>query len=784
MTTTSDKPSTRPQFKVVGTRPVRHDGVDKVTGKAVYGADLSLPGTLFGKILRSPHAHARIKKIDTSLAEAHPDVKAVVTFRDFPTAEHRIMEVGEDNFMSLRYTSNNSLAEDKALYKGHAIAAIAASSPHLAEELLGLIKVEYEVLPAVTDPEEAFKPGAPVLHEHLVVPDGFEGRAERRNTNISGRAQYALGDVEAGFNQADIIVEREFRTKMIHQGYIEPQNVTAWWNQPLPPGESTSSAVKGKDEGRLTIWNSSQGPFGVRDQVARILSIPVSSVKVVPLEIGGGFGGKLGTYVEPVAAVLSKKSGRPVKITLNRQEVLEATGPASGSYMKVKIGATKDGRLTAGQGFVLFESGAYPGSSHGGACMSMFSPYDLPNIKLESCEIVNNKPSTAAYRAPGAPHGSYAGECVIDELAEKLGMDPMEFRLKNAAKEGTRMVSGVAHPRIGNIETMNAVKSHPHYSAPLGKNVGRGVAIGSWGNAGGAACAIVNVLPNGKVSLVEGSADIGGTRTAAAQQLAEVLGLPVEEIMPSVGDTDTVGFTSNTGGSSVAFKQGVAAFHAGNDIKGQMVQRAAKLWETTPDNVAYADGVLQSKLNPAHRMTFKQMAAMYAKTGGPIVGRANVASTGAGRSFAAVIADVHVDPETGKTQVLRCTAFQDAGVAIHPSYVEGQIQGGAVQGIGWALNEEYVYAPDGRLMNPTLLDYRMPTTLDLPMIDAVIIEVYNPNHPFGVRGVGEANIIPPLAAVANAVSHAIGVRMTELPMSPPVIVRVLQKQAAGNGHRK
>ena len=745
------------KFKVVGTRPVRHDGTDKVTGRAVYGADIQLPGLLHGKILRSPHAHARIKSIDTERASAHPGVMAVVTHFDLPWTDDRLMDVGEDLVMSLRYLSTAVLADDKALHKGHPVAAVAASNPHAAEEALDLIEVEYEVLPAVTNVEDAMRPGAPILHGNITAPEGLGFEAES-GSNVAGHSQQVLGDADTAFAEADVVIEREFRTKMVHQGYIEPQTCTALWGQ----------------DGRLTIWNSSQGQFGMRDQICRVLDVPVSEVKVVPLEIGGGFGGKLRAYLEPVAALLSKKTGHPVKITMSRADVLEATGPTSGSYTKIKVGATKDGKLIAGKALIAFESGAYPGSSHNGAATSMFSPYEIDNIHLDSYDVVDNMPSTAAYRAPGAPMGAYAGESVIDEIAEKLGIDPVELRLKNAAREGTRMANGVMHPCIGAVEMMEAVHEHPHYGAPLADDhTGRGVAFGSWGNGAGPACVIANLQTNGKFSLVEGSVDIGGTRTAVSQQFAEVLGIPVEDVMPQIGDTDSIGYTSNTGGSSVAFKSGYAAYEAALDVKRQLIERTARIWETSVENVQYDEGTLSHVSDPELSMSYKEVAETANATGGPIVGRANVTSTGAARAYAAMIVDVRVDPDTGKTDVLRCTAFQDAGIAIHPSYVEGQIQGGAAQGIGWALNEEYNMADDGHMNNTSLLDYRMPTALDLPMIEAVIVEVPNPNHPFGVRGVGEAGIVPPLAAMANAVYRATGVRMTDLPMSPPAVAASL-----------
>ena len=748
------------QYKVVGTRPIRHDAFEKVTGKALYGADVQLPGMIFGKVLRSPHAHARIMSIDTSRAEAHPDVKAVVTHADLGRTSDRIAEVGEDAWTSLKYLSNSILAEDKVLFKGHPVAAVAAASPHVAEEALGLIAVEYEVLPAVINAEDAMKPDAPILHEHVTTPGGLE-EGSPQGTNVAEHVQHRLGDVEAGFEQADVVVERKYRTRTVHQGYIEPQNATARWGS----------------DGRITVWCSSQSHFGIRDSVATVLGVPESRIRVVPMEIGGGFGGKLRPYLEPVAALLSKKSGRPVKMAMTRTEVLEATGPTSGSYVRVKIGATSEGRITAAQAYVAFEAGAFPGSPIPGASAAIFAPYDIENVLVDAYGVLDNKPATTAYRAPGAPIVAFTVETMVDELSAQLGIDPMDFRLLNAAKEGTRRSDGIVNGRIGAIETMQAVQGHPHYSAPLeGENRGRGVAMGFCRNNTGPASLVANVLSNGTVSLVTGSVDLAGVRTALSQQLAEVLGIPVEDVNPQVADTDTVGYTSSSAGSGAVFKSGWAAYEAAHDVKRQLEERVARIWDASPDQVEMADGVLQHRADPELSMTFKELAGMLNETGGPVVGRANLNPTGAGGSYSANIVDVEVDPGTGKVDILRYTAFQDAGTAVHPSYVEGQIQGGTAQGIGWALNEEYCMSEDGQMLNATFLDYRMPTTLDLPMIEAVIVEVANPGHPFGVRGVGEANIVPPIAALANAIHDATGLRMTELPMSPGAVLKALTEQ--------
>ena len=754
------------EFDSVGTNPIRHDGADKVTGRARYGADTNMPGMLYGKILRSPHAHAVIKSIDASAAEAHPGVYAVVTSADWPETSMKLTDLAEGSIHNLGFLSMNILARGKALYKGHPVAAVAAVSPHVAEEAMAKIKVDYEVLKPVLTAEEGMKPDAPILHERLAAvtsaalrPGGLlEDDAESMRTNIANEFEFTLGDVEQGFKDADFIVEKETTTQAVHQGYIEPQAGVAHWQA----------------DGKLTIWSSSQGQFTIRDQTARFLGIPVSQVKAVPMEIGGGFGAKGITYVEPVAALLSRKSGRPVKVQLTRTEVFEGTGPTSGTKIKVKLGATKDGKLIAAEAELIYEAGAFPGSPVTAGIQCMMGQYDIPNAHLKAIDVVINRPKAAAYRAPGAPASAFCMETALDELSEKLGMDPLEFRLMNSAKEGVRRVTGPMTPKVGYIETLQAAKDHQHYNTKLeGKLRGRGVASGFWGNNTGPSSAVAVVNSDGTISLTEGSPDIGGSRVAMAMHVAEVLGIAVEDIKPQVGDTDTIGFTSNTGGSSVTFKTGWACYEAAQSVKKQMVDRAAKIWEIPSEDVEYKEAVLQHKSDPELKLTFKQIAARMIPTGGPIVGSAGVNPPGPGPSIGVHVVDVEIDTDTGKVEILRYTAVQDAGKAIHPAYVEGQIQGGVVQGIGWALNEEYVYNDKGVMLNSSFLDYRMPTSLDLPMIDTVIVEVANPNHPYGVRGVGEVPIVPPMAAISNAIYDAIGVRMNDLPMSPDKVLEAL-----------
>ena len=746
------------EFKVVGTRPIRHDGADKVTGRALYGADYLTAGLLHGKVLRSPHAHARIRSIDTSKAEALTGVRAVLTAKDFPATTGMVDVEGAAT--NVEYLRGNVMAQNKALYKGHAVAAVAADSPHVAEEAIALIDVDYEVLPSVLTAPEAMAGDAPILHDTVKTKEF--GEQTDKVSNLADHFQHKKGDIDKGFAEADIVVEREFNTATVHQGYIEPHPCTALWNE----------------DGRVIIWTSTQGAFFVRSAISAMLDIDEGKIKVVPMEIGGGFGGKINVYGEPVATLLSKKTGHPVKIVMTRQEVFEGSGPTPGSYVRVKIGAKRDGTITAAQAYLAFEAGGYPGSPVSAGAMCVFASYDIPNVLIDGLDVVVNKPKTAAYRAPGAPNATLGTETVIDEIAEKLGLDPIDVRLKNAAKEGTRRADGPVFPRIGCVELLEAMKDHDHYKTPLqGPNRGRGVAIGFWFNIGFQSSCAISVNSDGTLNLVEGSTDIGGTRASVAMQAAEVLGLRAEDVNPVVADTDSIGYTAVTGGSRVAFATGWAAYEAANDVKAQMIERAAAIWGVEADSVEFTDATFQSKADPELQMSFKEVAGQLNDTGGPIIGRATVDPSGAGGSFAGNIVDLEVDPETGKVDVLRFTAFQDAGKAIHPSYVEGQMQGGSVQGVGWALNEEYFYSDDGAMANSSLLDYRMPTSLDLPMIDTVIVEVANPGHPYGARGVGEASIVPPQAAVANAVYHAAGVRMDRLPMNPAAVTEAIGKNS-------
>ncbi|MCV2867015.1 xanthine dehydrogenase family protein molybdopterin-binding subunit [Defluviimonas sp. WL0002] len=737
------------EFKQVGTRPNRPDGVDKVTGRAMYGADVTAPGMLHAKVLRSPHAHARIRSIDTSAAEALPGVKAVVTSADFG--------VPEDAF--LLDVQDHCMAREKALYDGHAVAAVAATSIAAAKAALKLIKVDYEVLPHVTDLDEAMKPGAPVVQ----AGRAFENVPAGMSENVTHHCEFGHGDLEAGFAKADHVIERSFKTAATHQGYIEPNACLA----------SVTA------DGKADLWVCTQGQFFYRTLCSAILGMEASQLRVTASEIGGGFGGKTMVYMEPVALALSRKAGRPVKLVLTRDEVFRATGPTVSSSMDIKIGMTKDGRITAAQARLRYSGGAFHCGTVDFGAQAAFAAYDLDAVRSLGWNVMTNRPKESAYRAPGAPLSIYAVESVVDELCQHFGLDPLEVRLKNAADKGTKSSYGPTFDQIGLKATLEAAKAHPHYAAPLGPNQGRGLSCGFWFNFGGNTCVSLSVNTDGTVGVTEGNPDIGGSRASISLMAAEELGIPYDKIRTIVADTSSLGYNDVTDGSRVTFAVGLATIKAARDAIKKMCSRAAKIWGIDEDAVEWVDGAAvpagpnAGKFPP---MTLAEIAAVSAETGGPICGHHEVNADGAGVSFGVHLCDIEVDPETGATKVLRYTVFQDAGKAVHPSYVEGQMQGGAVQGIGWALNEEYIYGADGKLQNPGFLDYRIPVASDLPMIDTVILEIPNPGHPYGVRGVGETGIVPPLAAIANAVSRAVGVRMTELPMSPPKLQKALAEK--------
>ncbi len=740
------------KFKYIGTRPNRPDGLDKVTGRAKYGADFNAPNMLHAAVLRSPHAHARITKIDTSKAEALSGVKAIVTRADFPTG------LKGENF----YLQENTIAGDRVLYDGHAVATVAATSALIAKDAIKLIEVDYEILPHVTDVDEAMKPDAPVIREDAQdhsVPEGLP-------PNIVSYMDFGHGDLEAGFSDADLIMENTYKTEAAHQGYIEPHACVGQLGQ----------------DGKGEMWICTQGQWFIRKMCASVLGLEASQLRVTPSEIGGGFGGKTTIFSEALSLALSRKAGgRPVKLVMTRSEVLRATGPTASASMDVKIGMKKNGKMTAASAVFRMQGGAFPGMAPTGMALECaFANYQLPAVHHTGYDVLSNRPKSAAYRAPGSPMAAFAVESLVDEMCRELKLDPIEVRLLNGSREGSKSSFGPTFRKIGLIETLEAAKSHPNLKIELGPNQGRGIASGFWMNHGGETSISMALGEDGTVTLSIGTPDIGGSRASMALMVSETLGIPYEDVRVNVVETGSLGVNEPTHGSRATFAIGKAAVEACNEAIKEMCIRAANKWGIDPEAVDWFDGAAHPSGPNAGDfppMTIKEIGRRMGRTGGPISGHHATTFAGAGESFGTHVVDVEVDPETGRTTVLRYLVVQDAGRAIHPSYVEGQFQGGAAQGIGWALNEEYIYGEDGRLQNAGFLDYRVPVASDLPMIDTIIVEVPSDSHPFGVRGVGETGIAPPLPAIANAIADATGKRLRHLPISPPTVLKAIKEDS-------
>ena len=740
------------KFNYIGTRPNRPDGLDKVTGRAKYGADFNAPNMLHAAVLRSPHAHARIIKIDTSKAEALSGVKAFVTRADFPTGLK-----GEDF-----YLQENTIAGDRVLYDGHAVAAIAATSALVAKDAIKLIEVEYEILPHVTDVDEAMRPDAPVIREGAqdhTVPEGSP-------SNIVSYMDFGHGDLETGFSDADLIMENTYKTEAAHQGYIEPHACVGQLGQ----------------DGKGEMWICTQGQWFIRKMCTAVLGLEASQLRVTPSEIGGGFGGKTTIFSEALSLALSRKAGgRPVKLVMTRSEVLRATGPTASASMDVKIGMKKNGKMTAASAVFRMQGGAFPGMAPTGMALECaFANYQLPAVHHIGYDVLSNRPKSAAYRAPGSPMAAFAVESLVDEMCRELNLDPIEVRLLNGSKEGTKSSFGPTFRKIGLIETLEAAKSHPNLEVELGPNQGRGIASGFWMNHGGETSISMALGEDGTVTLSIGTPDIGGSRASMALMVSETLGIPYEDVRVNVVETGSLGVNEPTHGSRATFATGKAAVEACNEAIKEMCRRAAEKWGIDPEAVDWFDGAAHPSGPNAGDfppMTIKEIGRRMGRTGGPISGHHATTYGGAGESFGTHVVDLEVDPETGRATILRYLVVQDAGRAIHPSYVEGQFQGGAAQGIGWALNEEYIYGEDGKLQNAGFLDYRVPVASDLPMIDTIIVEVPSDSHPFGVRGVGETGIAPPLPAIANAIADATGKRLRHLPISPPKVLKAIKEDS-------
>ena len=756
------------EYSVIGTSLAKVDAPERVTGKATYGADLDLPGMLWAKLVRSPHAHARIKQIDTSRAKALPGVKAVITAHDLPPLPKGATAplVGEVS-IDMSAIREIVMASDKVRYHGQVVAAVAATDPFIAEQAAGLVDVAYEPLPVVEGVLQAMRPDAPLVHEDLYTLEEATQEKSDQPSNIATHMVYTRGDVEAGFKAADAVVEKTYTTQMVHQGYLEPQ----------------ACAARVEPNGRVTLWTSAQGHFTVRTQLVTLLGLPASQLKVVPMEIGGGFGGKALALFEPTAIVLAQKTSRPVRLVVSREEVLRATGPGAPAVITVKAGATKDGKITALTTTMRYDAGAFPGSPVARGLLVGLAPYKLDNMVAEGFDVLTNKPRVQAYRAPGGTPAAFAVEALMDALAAEIDVDPLAFRQKNAAEEGDTLPLGMPLNRIGLTTMLKQIETHPCWTTPLeGAHRGRGLALGYWIGGSFTSSAEIKLNPDATASIFVGTVDLTGTRTTISQMVADELQLDPRDITITVGDTDSAPFADLSGGSRITYTMSAAAHQASQDVLSQLKERAAEKLKVSVAEVEYQAKRFWAKGDTRNEVGLAELARESVAWGsGPIIGKGSTTRMQPAHAYAAHVADVEVDPDTGKVTILRYTCFQDVGKAINPTQVEGQIQGGAVQGIGWALNEEYIF-DNGELKNASLLDYRCPVALDLPMIETVLTEVPASEGPYGLRGVGEVPIVPPGAALANAIYRATGTRLYELPMNPERIFWATRGKGTNGSH--
>ncbi|OGO20622.1 MAG: hypothetical protein A2144_02985 [Chloroflexi bacterium RBG_16_50_9] len=744
------------EYSVVGKRLPRVDALSKVTGAAIYSGDVILPGMLYGKVLRSPFPHAVIRRLDTKKARALDGVMAVITASDVP---------GYKNKSSIQLNELPHLAQEKVVYAEQPVAVVAATSARIAEKALELIKVDYEELPPIFDIEEAIKPSARLIHPDLytnMITNREPGKGEKPS-NIAYHLNICRGNLEAGFKKADIILENTYRTKAVNQGYLEP----------------IASVANVDLSGKVTIWTQSQGIFMARQMIAEYLALPLNRIKLIPVEIGGAFGGKTYLPTAPLCALLAMKTGRPVRIEMTRDEVMKDGRPAAASVVTIKMGVTKKGFITAASAKIIYDAGAFPDMSHAMfTSHNAFSQYKIPNVAIEAMDVITNKVPATFYRAPGTPQTHFGIESHLDLISRTLDIDPLQLRIQNVAAEGDLMPNGDVLPRVGFKETLEKMAKHLQQKGKLkGKNRGRGVACGFWHGATGTFGAYVNVNGDGSVSLVMGVTDISGSRTSIAQIVAEEFNLPLDKVTVVAGDTDTAPWATMSVGSMTVYSMSAAAYRACQDAKTQLAGLAAKKFEVDAARIEFSKGLFRVKRNPRKSISLADIARSTSSFGGsgPILGRGSAGGLDPAPGMSVHAVDLEVDDETGKVKILSYTAAQDVGLAINPLSVEGQIQGAVTQGIGWALMENYIFE-NGAMQNSTLLDYRMPTATDVPMIDTLLVEVGSATGTYGIRHAGEPPMVPVIAAIANAIHNAAGVRMMELPMTPEAILKGIKKK--------
>ncbi len=747
----------------IGRRVRREDGEPKVTGRTKYTGDLQLAGLLHARLVLSPYPHARITRIDTEAARALPGVVGVYTAADLP-----LKHAGELS------RSHAPLARDETLFDGQPVVAVVAETEAIATDALGLVTVEYEELEAAVDMERTLADGRALVHaveesgvrEDAGAHTDASGTTEHveRPANAAAAERYRRGDIEAGFGAADLVVERTYHTSWVSQLHLEPQSSVA-----VPDGA-----------GRITVYVSTQAAYFTRSEVAKALGIAQHKVTVVTMEVGGAFGAKY-ALIDPLVAGLAWSLGRPVRLVYTRGEEFLAACPAPGATIKVKTGATRDGRLTALQATVTVDTGAYPGGTAGILCLLLGGSYRWENLLMDGYDVFTHKPGCGAYRAPGAPQACFAIESQIDELARGLGLDPLEFRLRNAVAAGDLMPGERPWPIIGARDVLEALRAHPAWRERLRKGPGEGVGIGfgGWPSATSPATAACRLNDDGSLTVVVGSSDISGTKTGMVLLAAEAFGLEPDKIDVVTADTSTAPFAGASGGSKITYTVGAAVLQAAAEARKQVLEIAADHLEVSVDDLDIVGDRAEVRGAPGRGLSLEQVAQMSTGFGQryePVFGRGRSAPSASGPSFVAHLARVHVDEETGAVRVLDYVAVQDVGKALNPAGIEDQICGGVAQGIGWALYEGLVYDEDGRLQTGSLMDYVLPAAEQIPPITPVIVEVPAPEGPLGARGVGEPPIVAGAAAIANAIADATGVHLTVLPMTAERVLDALQQR--------
>ncbi len=746
----------------IGTPTKLLEGKPKVKGSLRYCGDLDRPGMLHARLVTSPYAHARVLRVNRTAAEAAPGVVTVLIADDLPD-------------LPARNRALLMLARDRAIFVGHPVAVVLAESEAAASDAAELVDVDYEPLEAVVTLEQAEAPGAPP-----VWPDGLPGQsaeaaahgagaagddsvAAPSSPNVTNRMTFRRGDLEAGFAAADAVVERQFTSAGVHQSYLEPH---ACLIDPDPMGNG------------MTIYSSTQATFFIRDTVSYVLGLPHDEVRVVGTPVGGGFGGKFVLY-EPMLAIAATMLERPVRLMMTRTEEMLAATPAPNTRITIRAGARRSGELTALEAELAMDSGCFPSSMTALAGTLLGSSYQTPNQSVGGYEVVTNKPSIGAYRAPLAPQAAFVVETVLDELAQELGLDPIEMRLINASEPGQPMAAGQPWAGMGQRQVLEALQAHPAWrnrAEARARGRGIGIALGAWPGGTEPAAAACALQGDGTLKVHLGSADITGTNTSLALIAAEAFGIEPERVTIATGDTASAPFAGSSGGSKILYTVGVPVIQAAREARQQTLELAAATFEADVQDLEIVDGAVRVKGSPDTAIPLKKIAQRTMRFGSrqaPVFGHGRHAQTSQAPGFCAQLAEVVVDPDTGRVEVERLVVVQDCGRAINPPAVEGQLMGGAMQGVGWALYEEMAYSEDGQLLTATLNDYALPHFVHGPKFETVLVEVPSEHGPFGARGVGEPPVIPTAAAIANAIADASGARLSELPMTPPRVLTAM-----------